>query len=302
MDFGKLQNIENVDFTLPPDNISNSKILNGTRAAQIKVYAGCPVWSDKSWVGKIYPDKAQEKDFLRYYGQQFNCIELNATHYKIPGPATVERWTNSVGPDFRFCPKVPQVISHANNLNEMAGLMAEFIETLLCFGTKLGTTFLQLPPHFKTDRLAELTAFISIIPHPIKLSVELRHESWFAGTKAFEELSALLMECDHSLVITDVSGRRDVVHQRLTNKNTFIRFGANDLHPTDFKRMDDWTNRLSSWIDKGLEELYFFMHTPEKSLCPEQLNYFIGQLNKKAGTELPVARIKQISKQGDLFS
>src|SRR6218665_1625266 len=284
MDFGKLHNIENVDFTLQPDHESNLRILGGARAAKPLVYPGCPIWSDKGWIGKIYPEGAQEKNFLNYYGRQFNSIELNATHYKIPGPATVERWKSATGNDFKFCPKVPQVISHANNLNEMAGLMAEFMETLGHFEPKLGITFLQLPPHFKTERLNELTTFLAMVPAEIKLAVELRHESWFANKKAFDTLCDYLTAHDHSLVITDVSGRRDAAHKRVTNKRTFIRFGANDLHPTDFPRLTAWADCLARWISNGLEELYFFMHTPDKSVCPELLNHFIEQLNAKAGT------------------
>ena len=40
----------------------------------------------QEWVGKVYPEKTKEKDFLQYYVQHYNSIELNATHYKIYGP------------------------------------------------------------------------------------------------------------------------------------------------------------------------------------------------------------------------
>ena len=175
-------------------------------------------------------------------------------------------------------------------------------ESISAFGDCLGTTFMQLPPHFGTNRLNELISFLGNIPHPLKLAIELRHESWFANNKMFDELSGFLMECNHALVITDVAGRRDVLHQRLSNKTALIRFVANNLHPTDFKRMDDWAKRSASWINKGLEEFYFFIHTPDKSLCPELANYFTTQLNKIAGMRLPLVNIKQKNIQGDLFS
>jgi len=64
-----------------------------------------------------------------------------------------------------------------------------------------------------------------------------------------------------TLLLTDTAGRRDVLHQRLTSKTAFIRFVANDLHATDYKRMDEWITRLKNWIDNGLEEIYF-SYTP----------------------------------------
>jgi len=301
MDFGKLKNIDNIDFALPADNVNNKKILNRISGVKPMVYVGCPIWADNGWVGKIYPDDAQEKYFLRYYAQQFNCIELNATHYKIPSPDAITRWKKMTNKNFKFCPKVPQVISHAKNITEMSGLMGEFIDAAIYFDDTLGATFMQLPPHFGTDRLAELINFLTLIQKPIKLAVELRHESWFTNTKAFDELSGFLMETDQSLVITDVAGRRDVLHQRLTNKTAFIRFGANDMHASDFKRLDDWVERCVYWIENGLEEIYFFVHTAETDVCPELANYFIQEFNKKSALKLKPIHIKEQSRQGVLF-
>lgn len=301
MDFGRIKNIETIDFSLPVDNINNQKVLHRVNDKPPMIYVGCPVWADKKWIGKIYPDDAQEKYFLRYYAQQFNCIELNATHYKIPGASSVQRWKGMTSADFKFCPKVPQVISHATNIIDMKDVMAEFIDAVIYFDNNLGTTFLQLPPHFSTKRLQELIVFLSLIEKPIKLAVELRHQSWFSDKAAFEELCDFLMENDHSLVITDVSGRRDVLHQRLTNKTAFIRFGGNDLHPTDYKRLDDWVNRCLYWIENGLEEIYFFVHTPDKSLCPEMANYFIEKFNKNSLVKIKPVSINKSIQQGVLF-
>ena len=56
-------------------------------------------------------------------------------------------------------------------------------------------------------------------------------------------------------VITDTAGRRDCVHQRLTTPFAFIRFVGNNLHPTDYSRMDDWVERIQEWFDQGLERV-----------------------------------------------
>ena len=57
MDFGKLSNIKNVDFTLPPDHPETLKILRGLpkREGLPRVYVGCTGWVMKEWIGHIYP-------------------------------------------------------------------------------------------------------------------------------------------------------------------------------------------------------------------------------------------------------
>ena len=47
-----------------------------------KVYIGCAKWERTECVGKNYPPKIKEKDFLQHYVEHYNWIELNATHYR----------------------------------------------------------------------------------------------------------------------------------------------------------------------------------------------------------------------------
>lgn len=299
MQFGLLSNINEVDFYLPKDHPETAFVLNKKKNEAIEIYVGCPIWAHKDWVGKIYPAKAKDKDFLMYYAQQYNSIELNATHYKIPSLSTIARWVADVPDGFKFCPKVPQVISHAKNIFDMKMVFDEFTDTVLHFENNLGCTFLQLPPYFKPERIASIVQLLDKLPEEFKIAIELRNEAWFNNTVAFDELSDYLKSRRFGFVITDVSGRRDVLHQRLSNTTAFIRFTANDLHPTDYTRLDTWTTRITEWIDKGLERLYFFVHTPEKALCPELACYFIQELNKKAGTLLrPPKPLIDRSQQG----
>jgi uncharacterized protein YecE (DUF72 family) len=286
MQFGRLSNINDVDFSLPQDHADTIHLLNKKRAKNLELYVGCPIWSHPDWVGKIYPEKAKAKNFLMYYAQQYNSIELNATGYNIPTLSSIQKWTSVVPENFKFCPKVTRVISHAAAIFEKKDMFDIFIDNVLHFEQNLGCTFFQFPPYFKPAQLANLIKLLDTLPDDFELSVELRHEEWFNDNVALDELCNYLKSKKFGLVITDVSERRDVLHQRFTNKTAFIRFTANDLHPSDFARLDDWTTRITQWIEQGLEKLYFFVHTPEKALSPELAYYFIQELNKKAGTHV----------------
>lgn len=72
-----------------------------------------------------------------------------------------------------------------------------------------------------------------------------------------------------SAVITDVAGRRDVCHAQLTASTVLVRFVGNSLHPSDYTRVSEWSERLKYWIESGLESAYFFTHEPDNLLAPE---------------------------------
>jgi uncharacterized protein YecE (DUF72 family) len=292
MKFGRLENIESIDFSLPLDHPGIKKILGGKRSENIGAYVGSVVWADESLAKKIYPDRAGSKNFVKYYGKQFNTIELNATHYRVPDKETVKRWADAVPEGFKFCPKVHESISHTQNITQSIELAQNFNDTIQAFGNKLGTSFLQLPPTFNTKGLNYLLEFLDVNPIR-KLAIELRHESWFEeGNEELKTLCNYLYKNNISLVITDVSGRRDVLHQRLTNKTAFIRFVANDLHATDYTRMNEWVQRINEWIQQGLEEFYFFMHSPDKRLTADLAVYFINKMNKVTGLKMKAPKIK----------
>ncbi len=292
MKFGRLENIESIDFSLPPDHPGIKKILGGKRFENIGTYVGSVVWADENLVKKIYPERAGSKNYVKYYGKQFNTIELNATHYRVPDKETVKRWSDAVPEGFKFCPKVHESISHTQNITQSIELAQNFNDTIQAFGNKLGTSFLQLPPTFNTKGLNYLLEFLDVNPIR-KLAIELRHESWFEeGNEELKTLCNYLYKNNISLVITDVAGRRDVLHQRLTNKTAFIRFVANDLHATDYTRMNEWVQRLNEWIQQGLEEFYFFMHSPDKGLTADLAVYFINRLNKVVGLKMKAPKIK----------
>src|SRR5215213_268028 len=105
MEFGRVPGniLNHIDFKLRAEPAANKKVLPGKPVKKPLVYLGCAKWGRKEWVGKIYPPKTKEKDFLDHYVHHYNSIELNATHYKIYGPDTIEKWgARAKGTDFKF--------------------------------------------------------------------------------------------------------------------------------------------------------------------------------------------------------
>lgn len=277
MKFGKLPDVSNVDFSLPDDMTGTKEALQKAKrlSDQVNFYMGGTGWTMKEWVGTLYPADAKQKDYLKHYSRQFNTIEMNTTHYRIPTAAMVEKWKTESAPDFKFCPKIPQTISHGSNLGLNTGLMEQFSEAISGLGTKLGCCFMQMPPYFGADRLPVLEAFLKNFPSQIPLAVEVRHESWFENVKNATKLFDTLEKYNISTVITDVAGRRDVLHMRLTTTTAMIRFVGNALHPSDYTRLNDWMWRIDHWYEQGLENVYFFLHEPEETAVPGIAAYLL---------------------------
>ncbi len=49
---------------------------------------------------------------LKKYRELFKVVEVQKTFYKLPMPETAERWRETVGEDFEFVVKAPQLITH----------------------------------------------------------------------------------------------------------------------------------------------------------------------------------------------
>lgn len=281
MKFGKLEDISNVDFTLPDDPIFNTKVFEQLTPTQPIMYIGCTGWGMKEWKGTYYPEKTKSEDFLYEYGKQFNTIELNSTHYGTPKQEVLEKWYGSTPSDFKFCPKIHKAISHRKTLGIDSDIIENTINLYSILNDKLGPIFMQLPPYFDGSRMKDLEAFFEVFPQDIDLSIELRHPSWFEDEKLGDELQAMAIEHHKGLLLTDVSGRRDVLHMRVCQDYLMIRFVGNGLHKTDYERVDDWIHRIQFYIKNGVSKIYFFPHEPDNILAPQLADYLCRKITEE---------------------
>jgi uncharacterized protein YecE (DUF72 family) len=302
MDFGRLPDLRYVDFRLPLDHPDTNQVLSRAHIqAQPGLYVGCPIWTNKEWLGSYFPLGAKEPDFLKYYAQQFNSIELNTTHYRIPDAPTVRRWRELVGPGFKFCPKLPRSISHERELYNTDALTLSFTRAVQELGDNLGTCFLQLPPHFGPELLPRLERFLLDWPAEVPLAVELRHPRWFSDSGLAATVFATLEALNKTLVITDVAGRRDVLAQRLTTPVVFLRLNGHGLVPSDYERADAWASRLAEWYAQGLQTAYVFIHQKDVRHAPIWAQHFLARMRELTGIEVAPPRLIPQQVQGSLF-
>lgn len=277
MKFGKVDQPELVDFTLPPTHPDTIALLQQHKTDHpLDIYVGCAKWNRTDLKG-FYPRGT--KDELAYYSTQFNSIELNATFYNSPGKEQVETWRDKTPEGFKFFPKIPQSISHFSRLLNSTEKTLAFCDSIVLFEDKLGTAFLQLKEDFKPKDIDRLAAYVRDFPQGVPLAVEVRHEQWFSDPEAQKDLYAVFRECGICNIVVDTAGRRDMLHMHLTTPTAFVRYvGAN--HKSDYSRLDEWVSKVKEWKDAGLQSLYFFIHQNVEEASPLLAAYFIEKLNK----------------------
>ena len=195
MKFGKVREtqISSIDFSLPAEPAFNAYMLPGTPVQSLKVYVGCAKWGVPEWIGKIYPTKVKEKDFLAHYVKHYNTIELNATHYKVYDVATIQKWADKAdNKDFIFCPKMYKGITHEGNLLDKKELTNEFLKNISAFKNHLGPIFIQLNETFSPGRKNELFTFLGSLPKSLQFFLEVRHPDWFSNATIKNELFVVL--------------------------------------------------------------------------------------------------------------
>jgi uncharacterized protein YecE (DUF72 family) len=289
MKFGQVDNPGKIDFTIPPDHADTAKVLqsHALESKDFEVYVGCAKWN-KEDLKNFYPKGV--KDELAYYSTQFNCIELNATFYRLFPPSTFDKWYATVPANFRFFPKLEQSISHFRRLKDVQEIVERNVANMSQLREKLKMPFLQMHNNFGPKDFDRVAAFVENWKYEVPLAVEFRHKAWSNDQAVSSKLYDLLETNNVTNVLVDTAGRRDLMHMRLTTPMAFIRWvGANEPQ-SDRSRLDEWIGRIAKWKKAGLQKLFFFVHQNEEKESPALAAHFIERLNKKIGAALPVPK------------
>ena len=255
------------------------------------LYLGCPVWSFKGWMGNFYPSGTKSSDYLREYAKRVTTIEGNTTFYAVPSKETLEKWVADTPETFRFCPKVPKVISHEGKLADMVDRAHGFVDVMQQLGTRLGPMFLQLPPRYSPSLLADLQVFLSRWPRDVRLAVEVRHLDWFESPHD-DALDELLADNDMARVTIDTRPIRNLhgdrslagssyqsllearerkpdvpVVPKRTADFVFVRYIGHPDMEINRPFLDEWGSYFSSQIKDGAD-VYAFCHSPDNLIAP----------------------------------
>lgn len=289
-----------IDFTLPQDGLQTDITLAGrAKTAKPALYVGTANWGRKEWNGNFYPEGTKQGQFLTEYARHFNCIEMNALFYSIPSLKVISNFTNQIeasgNSSFLFFPKFARVISHLKRLQHVEQSTILFLDAAREFKKMLGPCFLHMGENFTPipNQFLVLENYLKVLPTDMDFFCEVQEQRWFLDPNIRAEYFNMLSGLGIGAVITDTSGRRDLLHMELPTPEVYIRFVAigSEYMGTDYNRIDAWIIRIKDWLDRGLEKAYFMINPIDHAHTPELAAYTIRQFNYHLGANIPELRL-----------
>jgi uncharacterized protein YecE (DUF72 family) len=215
-----------------------------------RVWIGTSGWSYPHWRGSFYPPSLPSRDWLSYYSERFDCVEVNASFYRLPSAETLREWAESTPDGFAFALKGRRLITHARRLDADRALRT-FLEQARLLGSKLHVLLWQLGPTFERDT-PRLARFLERLPSDVAHAVEFRHRSWDD-----RDVEALLQEAGVARVLTGPGRPPD----RLPHDLVYVRFHGRDgdaAYRYPRAALRDWASFLARADRQGLPAYAFF--------------------------------------------
>lgn len=218
-------------------------------------YIGTSGWSYDHWQGILYPHGTPVWERLRYYVQVANTVELNASFYRWPKPATFQSWQRRLPQGFLFTVKAPRHLTHTKRLYAPENWISRIAHCWHLLGDKRAIFLVQLSPNFPVD-LARLRYFLATMPHWIRMAFEFRHPSWHqdAVFQLLEEFSAAYCVMSGAYLPCILRATAPFVYIRLHGPDPHHLYGGSysdaDLHW--------WSQRIREWEAQGKDVFAYF--------------------------------------------
>jgi uncharacterized protein YecE (DUF72 family) len=146
----------------------------------LQYHIGCSGWSYSAWLGPFYPSKLENSDWLRYYSQIFDYVEIDSSFYRMPSKFMVKNWAKKTPDNFRFTAKFPKVITHDKHLVDVNEEVYTYLSNMEPLQEKTIALLIQLPPSMQiVPGLQGLKDLVRILDGRFRYAVEVRHPSWF---------------------------------------------------------------------------------------------------------------------------
>jgi uncharacterized protein YecE (DUF72 family) len=223
-----------------------------------RAFVGCSGWVYRDWRGIVYPERLPQRLWFAHYATLFDTVELNATFYRLPTPAAVERWAAQAPPGFVYAAKLGAFGSHRMKLRDAASWLPNHLDRVRRLAASLGPTLVQLPPRWRRD-VARLDEFLSVaceMAPDVRWAVELREPSW-----VHDDVFTTLARHGVALCIHDLLPEQP--WERTTDW-TYLRFhGPEPLRQKYWgaytgRRLWRVAARLEPWLADGCDVYAYF--------------------------------------------
>lgn len=258
-----------------------------------RFFLGLPAWAFPGWKDRYFADRPSR---LSSYARVFNTVEGNTTFYRVPDPATVERWRAAVdGTGFRFCFKLPREVTHEKRPER--DTLQRFLAAVEPLQDNLGPLLVQFPDTVSPALLARFEPVFDSVRRLCRFVIEVRHRAFFedpglltpllanyeADRVVFDSTPLFQGDLDHPEVRAARHEKPDVpVIEHTPNGVTMVRL---ILHPdmqSNGPHIERWAARTAGKLAEG-GTVYMMIHCPNNQHCPPLARQFDAVLRRKVG-------------------
>ena len=166
----------------------------------MQFFIGTSGYDYPEWKGEFYPQDLKRADFLSFYAEHFNALELNFSFYGMPVPEKMLSFYERTDGKVNFSVKANQLLTHKieQDWETHAQAFKAAVNPLLEKNV-LGAVLFQFPEsfHYTNDNRYYLAKLIQVF-EGFPVVIEFRHKEWvresvFAG---LEKMKASLCFCD----------------------------------------------------------------------------------------------------------
>jgi uncharacterized protein YecE (DUF72 family) len=225
----------------------------------VSCYIGTSGWHYKDWIGPFYPQGYLYKDFLSFYSNYFNTVEINNSFYKQPTNETLKKWKETVNNDFLFSVKANRYITHMKKLKEPKESLSNFFNNIQVLKDKLGPVLFQMPPRWRINP-DRFESFLCQLSKQQQCAFEFRDHSWFE-----KSIYKLLSKYNKAFCIYELAGYRSP--EKVTADYVYIRLHGPESNAYEGKYSKGYLKTLAGKIQKWMEDvknIYCFFDNDQK--------------------------------------
>jgi uncharacterized protein YecE (DUF72 family) len=214
------------------------------------VRVGTSGWSYPAWVGSFYPEKTSTARMLGFYAGEFATVEAHATYRRLPTPAALAKWVDTVPAGFRFACKAHMGITHRRDLAGVEERVEAFLAAVSPLGEARGPVLVSLPHQLPDlDRLGRIL-------DPLGGGAFELGPAW-ERTDVLDRLDA----GGATLVVSD-SAERPAGAIPSVGPVAYVRLRKAEYTPAD---LDLWAERLAKVAAEDRDAYVFLKHDDDAS-------------------------------------
>jgi uncharacterized protein YecE (DUF72 family) len=264
----------------------------------MRLHVGCAMWTHRAWPGRYLPHPLPAHERLRAYAGWCTAVEGNTTFYATPSRETVASWARQTGPDFRFVPKLPKVVTHERRLTGADAELRAFLDAVEPLGPRAHALWVQLPGSFGPGDVPTLARFLRGLPTTHRYAVEVRHPAFFTDAGAARALEDALARVGAEWIPFDTTAffrtpptsdaereawlkkPRTPLRTRALTERPIVRYLGRDDPARTVEGWQPWLDVVSGWLREGRSPTVF-VHTPDNADAPDLARRFHDQVRAR---------------------